>query len=115
MQGRERRARFTLSRHIRPILATYELVHFGGHVMLQSRKRSHVEAFSGRIDPYGGHGVENELVKRDFFVKKTCGHVMLHKSDSRRFMVLPQPRCCHMWYTKEANTSSDPRIAQRDY
>ena len=52
------------------MIANHELVHFGGHVMLQSRRRSHVEAFSGRIEPYDGHRVENELVKRDFFCEE---------------------------------------------
>ena len=54
LQVRERCARFTLPQHIRPMIANHELVHFRGHVMLQSRRRSHVEAFGGRIDPYSG-------------------------------------------------------------
>jgi hypothetical protein len=62
-------ARFTLSQHVRPMIANHELVHFRGHVMLQSGRSSHFEAFMGRMYPYVGHRVENEMFKRDFFMK----------------------------------------------
>ena len=49
------------------MIANHELVHFRGHVLLQSRRRSHFEAFNGRIYLYIGYEVEHEISKTQFF------------------------------------------------
>ena len=53
-----------------PNTVNHGLFHFRGHIMLQLRKVSHCEAFSGRIDPYIGYEVENETSKREILCEK---------------------------------------------
>jgi hypothetical protein len=51
---REECARFPLSQHLCPMIVKHNLSHVRGHLMLQSRRRSHFEALIGRIYRYTG-------------------------------------------------------------